>query len=84
MRNVDDIFGADLVDTKALPTQNKGFKYILMVEDVFSKYGWTVSIKFKTGVAVAEALKKIFKDKIPKKFGLIKGKNFTIKKSRPF
>ena len=33
-------------------------------------------IKFKTGVAVAEGLKKIFKDKIPKKFWADKGKEF--------
>ena len=76
VRNVDDIFGADLVDMKALSKQNQGFKYILMVEDVFSKYGWAIPIKFKTGVAVREALTQIFKEKIPKKIWVDEGKEF--------
>ena len=70
------IFGADLVDMKALSRKNKGFKYILMVEDIFSKYGWAVPIKFKTGAAVTEALKKIFAEKIPKKIWADKGTEF--------
>ena len=31
VRNVDDIWGADLVDMKKLTKQNDGFKYILMI-----------------------------------------------------
>ena len=56
VRNVDDIFGADLVDMKALAKQNDNYKYILMVMDVFSKYGWAAPIKYKTGEAVKIAL----------------------------
>ena len=62
VRNVDDIFGVDLVDMKALSKKNQGFKYILMVADVFSKYGWAVPLKFKTGIAVKEGLAKIFEE----------------------
>ena len=67
VRNVDDIFGADLVDMRALSKQNKGYKYILMVEDIFSKYGWAVPLKTKTGIAVRDGLKQIFKQHVPKK-----------------
>ena len=67
VRNVDDIFGADLIDMRALSKQNKGYKYILMVEDIFSKYGWAVPLKTKTGIAVRDALKQIFKQHVPKK-----------------
>ena len=38
VRKVDDIWGADLIDMQSFSKQNKGFKYILMVMDVFSKY----------------------------------------------
>ena len=76
VRDVDDIFGADLVDMKALSKQNQGFKYILMVEDIFSKYGWAVPIKFKTGAAVQKGLEKIFEERIPKKIWVDKGKEF--------
>ena len=67
VRNVDDIFGADLIDMQTLSKQNKGYKYILMVEDIFSKYGWAVPLKTKTGIAVRDALKQIFKQHVPKK-----------------
>ena len=76
VRNVDDIFGADLVDMQSLSRQNKGFKYILMIEDVFSKYGWAIPIKSKTGPAVKEALEKVFKNHVPKKLWVDKGREF--------
>ena len=76
VRQVDDIFGADLVDMKALSKQNKNFKYVLMVIDIFSKFGWAIPIKFKTGEAVKEALLKIFQERMPKKIWADKGTEF--------
>ena len=76
VRNVDDIFGADLIDMRALSKQNKGYKYILMVEDIFSKYGWAVPLKTKTGIAVRDALKQIFKQHVPKKLWTDAGREF--------
>ena len=76
VRNVDDIFGADLVDMKALAKQNDNYKYILMVMDVFSKFGWAVPIKFKTGEAVKIALEKILKTHVCKKIWADKGTEF--------
>ena len=46
----DAIWTADLVD------MHKGFKYILMIVDVFSKYGWAIPLKKKTGPEVTKAL----------------------------
>ena len=43
---------------------NKGYRYLLMVLDVFSKYGWIVPLKDKKGETVAEAFKKIFLKKV--------------------
>jgi len=37
------------------------------VIDIFSKYGWMLSLKDKTGVSVAKALKDIFKQRKPEK-----------------
>ena len=76
VRNVDDIFGADLIDMQAISKQNKGFKYILMVEDIFSKYGWAVPLKTKTGVAVRDALKRILDHHVPKKLWVDAGREF--------
>ena len=41
---------------------NKGYKYLLMVIDVFSKYGWIVPLKNKQGETVTEAFKTIFNE----------------------
>ena len=65
--HVDDIWAADLVDMQYYSRSNKGYKYILMIIDVFSKYGWAVPLKTKTGAAVTEALESIFKDHTTKK-----------------
>ena len=62
-RNVDEIWAADLVDMQSLARYNNGYKYILMIIDVLSKYGWAVPLKTKTGIEVAVALRRILKIK---------------------
>ena len=65
-----------IVDMNAFARENKGVKYLLTVLDVFSKYGWIVPLKTKTGVEVANALRQIFKERKPEKLGVDKGKEF--------
>ena len=55
---------------------NRGFKYLLAVIDVFSKHGWLIPLKDKTGKSVASALKTIFKERKPEKMWVDKGKEF--------
>ena len=55
---------------------NRGVKYLLAVIDVFSKYGWLIPLKDKTGKSVASALKTIFKERKPEKMWVDKGKEF--------
>ena len=76
VRNVDDVWGADLVDMKKLTKENDGYKYILMVIDVFSKFGWAVPIKTKSGDAVKSALENIFIKNKPLKIWADKGTEF--------
>ena len=75
-RGVDKIWAADLVDMKAFAKDNEGVKYLLTVLDVFSKYGWILPLKTKTGVEVANALRQIFKERKPEKLWVDKGKEF--------
>ena len=62
VNGIDEIWCSDLVEMGKFSKWNKGYRYILMVLDVFSKYGWTVPLKDKKGERVAEAFKTIFKE----------------------
>jgi len=59
---IDQIWSADLVEMQKFSKRNKGYRYLLMVIDIFSKYGWIVPLKNKKGDTVAEALKNLFKE----------------------
>ena len=41
---------------------NKGFKYLMTVIDVFSKYAWSIPLKDKTGITVLNAMQRIIKE----------------------
>ena len=58
-KQVDDIWTADLVDMSQYSRSTSGYKYIITVIDVFSKYGWIVPLKAKTGKEVAMAFQKL-------------------------
>ena len=60
---IDKIWSADLVEIGKFSKWNEGVKYILMVIDVFSKYGWIRPLKDKKGQSVADAFKSIFDTK---------------------
>ena len=79
---IDEIWAADLVDMQAFSKFNQGFKYLLAVICIFSKYGWLVPLKDKTGKSVASAFNKIFKDRKPEKLWVDKGKEFYNKDVR--
>ena len=53
-----------------------GYTFLLLVIDVFSKYGWIIPLKNKKGETVAEALKTIFEERKPEKLWTDKGKEF--------
>ena len=76
VRKVDDIWGADLIELQKFSSKNSGYRYLLMIIDIFSKYGWSIPLKFKTGEEVAKAFQKIFKENKPKKLWVDKGKEF--------
>ena len=58
-KQADDIWTADLVDMSSISRSNKGYKYMLTVIDVFSRYGWIVPLKTKTGKEVVQAFRKL-------------------------
>ena len=56
--NIDDIWSLDILDLKDYgPEINRGYRYVLVVIDNFSKYGWTIPLKNKN----AQTIKKLFR-----------------------
>ena len=76
VRKANDIWAADLIDLRSHSKVNAGYKYILMVIDVFSKYGWAIPLRFKTGPETTEAFKSLFKKETPKMLWVDEGKEF--------
>ena len=76
VNGIDKIWAADLADMTALSKYNEGYRFLLLVIDIFSKYGWIIPLKNKQGVTVADALKKIFEERRPGKLWVDKGKEF--------
>ena len=72
------MWGADLVEMQEWSRQNKGYRYMLNVIDVFSKYAWSIPLKDKKGETVTEAFQLIVKNskRIPKFLWLDKGREF--------
>ena len=83
VNGIDEIWTADLVDMQAFAEYNDGVKYLLTVIDVFSKYGWIVPMKDKSGKSTANGLTKIFTNsgRKPGKIWVDKGKEFYNKTS---
>ena len=55
----DNIWGADLANMQLISTFNKGFRFLLCVIDIFSKYVWVVPLKDKKGISIFNAFQKI-------------------------
>ena len=57
---------------------NKGFRFLLCVIDIFSKYAWVVPLKDKKGVSVVDAFQNILvkSGRKPNKIWVDKGSEF--------
>ena len=57
---------------------NKGFRFLLCVIDIFSKYTWVVPLKDEKGISIVNAFQKILKesDRKPNKMWVDKGSKF--------
>ena len=59
LRDLDETWQADLVEMQPYARENNGYRYMLTVIDVFSKYAWAIPVKQKTGSDVTAATKSI-------------------------
>ena len=53
-------FQADLIDLQKLFHSNRGYRYILVIIDIFSKFVYVFPLKNKTGTDIAQCLNKLF------------------------
>ena len=63
---INNIWHADLADIELINKFNKGFRFLLFVVDIYSKYAWAVSLKDKTGIPITSAFQKILVECISK------------------
>ena len=74
---IDEIWCSDLVEMQQFSKWNKGYRYLLMILDVFSKYGWIAPLKDKKGETVTQAFKTILKEgRKPEYLWTDKGKEY--------
>ena len=66
--------GADLADMQLINKFNKGFRFLLCVSDIYSKYSWVIPWKDKQCITITNTFQKILKESNRKPMAV----NFTI------
>lgn len=77
-KGLDDLHQADLVEMGQFSRFNKGFKFLLTVIDVYSKFAWARPLKSKTSKDVCAAMHDIYhtSKRIPRHLQTDKGSEF--------
>ena len=75
---IDNIWGADLADMQIISKFSKGFRILLCVIDIYSKYAWVISLKDEKGISITNTFRKIIKksNREPNKIWVNKGSEF--------
>jgi hypothetical protein len=58
----DNIWDCDLFNMSSYSKENKGYRHVLLMIDIFSRYAWLRPLKSKYGTEVVSAIKSIFKE----------------------
>ena len=57
---IDEIWSLDILDLKDYgPENNRGYRYVLVIIDIFSKYGWTIPLKNKNAQIIKDSFENI-------------------------
>ena len=49
---INNIWGADLADMQLISKFNKGFRFLLRVIDIYTKYAWVIPLNNKKGMTI--------------------------------
>lgn len=59
---IDELWEIDLCDMSMYASENDGYKFILSVIDVFSKYGWMIPVKSKSANEITKTFRNLIND----------------------
>ena len=77
--HIDDIWSLDILDLKDYgPENNRGYRYVLVTIDNFSKFGWTTPLKNKNAITIKDSFENILinSKRSPNLFETDRGKEF--------
>ena len=57
---IDIVWATNLADMHLLSTFNKGFRFLICVIDIYSKYAWIIPLKDKNGIRITNAFQLFF------------------------
>jgi hypothetical protein len=83
---INDTLQGDLIDISKLEWHNNGFKWLLVLIDIFSKKSWVVALKNKTNSEIVRGLTEIFSKfkEMPKRLQTDQGLEFLGKETKDF
>ena len=56
----DNVWILDILDLKDYgPENNRGYRYVLVVIDNFSKFGWTIPLEIKNAIPIKDSFENI-------------------------
>lgn len=77
LKGIDDLWQCDLIDMQKHAKENKGYKYIVIAIDAFSKFAWCVPVKSKAKLEITQAFQNILKEgRVPNNVQTDFGKEF--------
>ena len=58
--HIDDIWSLDILDLKDYgPENNRNYRYVFVIIDNFSKFGWTIPLKNKKALTIKDSFENI-------------------------
>ena len=58
--HIDDLWSLDILDLKGYGAENnRGYRYVLVITDIFSKFDWTVPLKNKNALTIKDSFENI-------------------------
>jgi hypothetical protein len=79
-----ELYQADLADFQPYARHNRGFRYVLIVVDVLSKYVYYIPVKSKKPNEMIRAFKQVFKHRVPVHLQTDAGTEFTAKEVQAY